>query len=114
MTVTDGVLGKSVVDIPITDVLTTIFSSENISEYKGVILWIRNNGNTTISVANIEVSPDNEDWYTLDTTTFKLAASIGALLKLEGYPFFRLQANCATGLSTVIDIGFTVMGSLGI
>jgi len=111
----DVVIGKSIVDAAVIDTLETVFNSNNLAEVEGCVLWIENTGPDTVTVVNVEVSPDNITFFTLDTATFaNLAAAGKKFLKIEGFPFFRVQANCATLGSTTLDIGYTVKGGFGI
>lgn len=111
MELTNPVVGKKESEVAVTDVLTTVFESENISEvWSGIVLWVKNTGLKDITVANVDVSPDKEEWFSLDTTTLKATISAtNKLLKVEGYPFVRVQMNCGAGDSTTIDIGLTAV-----
>jgi len=107
--ITDRNDGKSGQDVAVTDVLATVFESGQVEA--PCILWVENTGNYDVATANVEVSPDGVTWFSLDTATFKVAATVKALLKMEGYPYFRFQAACATGKNTTLDIGVTLYGN---
>lgn len=98
--------GKKSQDVAVTDVLETIFETGQMES--ACIFWVENTGTKDLSTANVEVSPDNITWFSKDTTTLKVAAAAKAFLALTPFPYIRIQASCASGESTTLDIGITL------
>lgn len=108
MVLTEYVRGKSFTELAVTDNPSdVVFKSENVMESGCSVIWVTNTGPNQITVAEVEVSPDNEDWFPFNSTALLLESGAKNTMKIESYPFFRIRMACASGLSTTVNIGLT-------